>query len=228
MKSFNKTFKLLEHLVTLHGELSFKFSATSYGNDFDWITDIEENDSLIKLKEILFEFDEEYHDKYELERGSSRTYSLQLNKEDLVCTINYEWDYSYLGSKSTDEDLAELIKDEINTRLSNKMGVSIIEFTENYYYNIVFSTEDALDKGVFLLSEWENDNNVEIPLSTWASLKAAIIALSEENGANTYEDECQFDYNLTHDDYNIIERWSNGIELEELIDDNESYQENNS
>lgn len=78
MKSFNNTFKFLEHLVTLYGELHFRFSTTSYGKFFEWITDIEEFDSLVKLEEVLFEFDEEYHDDNGLEKGSSRKYILQL------------------------------------------------------------------------------------------------------------------------------------------------------
>jgi hypothetical protein len=227
MKKFNNTFKFLEHLVTLFGELHFKFSMTSYGKFFEWITDIEEFDSLIKLEEVLFEFDEEYHDSYELERGSSREYILQLNEEGLIGSINYEWDYSELGSKWTDQDLIELIRDEIITRLSNETGVAISKFEESYYYNIVFSTEETLDKGEFLLTEWENDNPLEIPLSTWLSLTESIVEISNNNGANTSENACQFDYNFTHDHEGIIERWSNEMELDKLLKDKESYEENN-
>ena len=227
MKSFNNTFIFLEHLVTLYGDLHFKFCMTSYGKFFEWITDIEEYDSLVKLEEVLFEFDEEYHDAYELERGSSREYILQLNEEGLIGNINYKWDYSELGSKWTNQDLIELIRDEIITRLSNETRVTISEFTENYYYNIVFSTEYTLDKGKFLLAEWENDNPVKIQLSAWVSLAATIVEISNNNGANTAENECQFDYNFTHDHEGIIERWSNEMQLDNLLKDKESYEEKN-
>lgn len=227
MKKFNNTFKCLEHLVTIYGELHFKFRITSYGKFFEWITDIEESASLIKLEELLFEFDEEYHDAYELERGSSRKYIFLLNEEGLIGNINYEWDYSELGSKWTNKDLIKLIRDEIITRLSNETRVTISEFTKNYYYNIVFSSEETLDKGEFLLTEWGNDNPVEIPLSTWFSLTAAIVEISNNNGANTSENECQFDYDFTHEDEGIIERWSNEMELDKLLNDKESYEENN-
>ena len=226
MKKYNNTFKFLEHLVTLYGEVHFKFSITSNGKFFEWITDIEESASLIKLEEVLFEFDEEYHDAYELERGSSRKYIFLLNEEGLIGNINYEWDYSELGSKWTNKGLIKLIRDEIITRLSNETGVTISEFTKNYSYNIVFSTEETLDKGEFLLTEWENDNPVEIPLSTWLDLTAAIVEISNNNGANTSENECQFDYDFTHEDEGIIERWSNEMELDKLLNDKESYEEN--
>jgi hypothetical protein len=213
--------------VTIYGELHFKFRITSYGKFFEWITDIEESASLIKLEELLFEFDEEYHDAYELERGSSRKYIFLLNEEGLIGNINYEWDYSELGSKWTNKDLIKLIRDEIITRLSIETRVTISEFTKNYYYNIVFSSEETLDKGEFLLTEWENDNPVEIPLSTWLSLTAAIVKISNNNGTNTSENECQFDYDFTHEDEGIIERWSNEMELDKLLNDKESYEENN-
>jgi hypothetical protein len=226
MNSFNNTFKFLEHLVTLYGGVHFKYTITSYGKDFEWITDIEESESLLKLEEVLFKFDEEYHDEYELERGSSRTYILQLNKEGLLGNINYEWDYSDLGSKWTDQDLIELIRDEINARISNELGVTMFEFEENFYYNIIFSTEDSINKGKFLIIDYENDNNLELSLTFWASLKAAIILLSNKNGANTSENECQFEYNFTNEDENIIERWSNEIQLDKLLNDKESYYKN--
>jgi hypothetical protein len=227
MKSFNNTFKFLEHLVTLYRELHFRFSITSYGKFFEWITDIEEFDSLVKLEEVLFEFDEEYHDDNGLEKGSSRKYILQLNENGLIGNIYYEWDYSELGSKWADQDLIELIRDEIINRLSKDTGVTISEFTENYYYNIVFSTENTLDKGEFSLTEWKNDNPVELPLSAWVSLASAIVEISNKNGANTSENECQFDYNFNHDDEGIIERWSNEVELDKLLLDKECYEEKN-
>jgi hypothetical protein len=226
MKSFNSTIKFLEHLVALYGELHFIISSTSYGNEFRWITDIEECDSLVKLENVLREFDQEYHDMYELERGGYRKYILQLNEEGLVGNINYEWDYSILGSKWTNKDLFELIRDEIITRLSKVTGVTKSEFTDNYYYEIAFSTELSFDEGKFLLADWENDNPIELPLSTWVSLATAIVKISNKNGATTSENNCQFDYNFTYEDEGIIERWTNEVEFEQLYDDGESYQEN--
>ena len=108
--------------------------------------------------------------------------------------------------------------------MSKKIGVTLNEFTENYDYNIVFSTDDTLDKGEFLLSDLKNHKNVKIPFSTWVRLKKAIIELSEKNGANTSESDCQFDYNLTSgSDLEIIERWSDMFVLEEIIDDMGSF-----
>ncbi len=225
-KSFQNSFEFLEHLATIYGELQFKFSATSYGKDFDWITDIEEFDSLDKLEEILDKFDEEYHIKHELERGTSRTYILQTTQNGLTGLIKYEWDYAYIGSKWVDKDLVELIRDEIIATLSKAIGMPKAEFSEKYYYNIIFSTEDSLEKDAFLLSEWENDKKMEIAMTTWVSLKEAIIQLSMENGANTSENVCQFDYNLKHEHDYIIEKWSNSIEeFESLKNDNEAYNE---
>lgn len=229
MKKFNNTFKFLEYLTSLHGALHFKFCTTSYGKDFEWITDIEDFedietfDSLTRLEEVLFEFDDEYHETNELERGSARKYILKLNKEGLTCGVNYEWDYSDLGSKWEDKDLLELISNEITTILAKEIGITTIEFTDKYYYEITFSTDDTLEKGVFLLLEWGSDNTVEIPLSTWVSLRAAISKLSKNNGANTSESDCEFDYNLNEENNEIFERWSDEIDLEKLKNDKESY-----
>jgi hypothetical protein len=210
MKNFTNTNDFLKHIVKHYGELRFKFSYTSYGVEFDWITNISEFGFNKKMEEILFKFDNEYHIKYELERGSSREYIITQNKSGLACQINYEWNYSELGSKN--QDLIELIRNEINSRLSDEIGLSIFDFTEKYYYKLVFSSEDTLDKGLFLLSEWENEEYVEISLFTWGKIKETIIELSIENGANTSEDVCKFDYEFDNENGWIVEKWSNSID----------------
>lgn len=210
MKNFTNTHDFLTHLIAIHGELRFEFNHTAYGVQFDWITDISEFDFRKKLEEILFEFDNEYHIKYDLERGSSREYIIKQNKRGLNCLINYEWNYSDLGSKN--QDLIELIRDEINSRISEEIGVSIFDLMEKYYYKLVFSSDDTLDKGLFLLSECENEEYVEISISTWDKIKVAIIGLSMENGANTSEEVCQFDYEFDNENDWIVERWSNSID----------------
>ena len=226
MKSLKKTIKFLEHLVTLYGELRFTFTETGGGLALEWVTDIEKLDSLEKLEDILYDIDMKLETVYELKTTNHREYIIQLNKEGLIAKINYEWNHSDMREYNLDGDvdLIKLISAEINTRLSKKIGVTVIEFTENYDYNIVFSTDDTLDKSVFLLSDLKNHKNAKIPFSTWVRLKKAIIALSEKNGANTSEKYCQFDYNLTSgSDLEIIERWSDMFVFEEIIDDMGSF-----
>lgn len=225
--NFNNSFKFLEHLVMLYGELCFSFSETPYGTEFYWETDIKESDSVKKIEEVLTEFDEEYHTEGEAERGSSRVYVLKPDKKGLLSVINYKWDYSYLESKWSDEDLVELIIDEIRNTLSNAIGVSKVEFSDKYYYEIAFSTEDNIDHADFLLADWKTDDNVEISPATWNGLIESIIALSKKNGANTNETECAFNYNLNHEQHDIIESWTDEVEFDTLECDNKSYQEIN-
>lgn len=90
---------------------------------------------------------------------------------------------------------------------------------------IFFSTEYALDRGEFFLSDWGNDNPIEIKSSAGLSLAAGIVEISNYNGVNTSENECQFDYKFTQEDEDIIESWSNELELDILLNDKESYEE---
>ncbi len=217
--NFNSSFKFLEYLVTLYGELRFGFSQSPYGKEFYWTTDIKESDSVEKLITVLFEFDEEYHDECELERGSSRVYVLELENDILIGNIRYEWDYSYLGSKWTNGNLVELIKDNICTTFSKRFVIPKDEFYERYYYEIIFSTEDFNQEDRFFLADWENDNDMKIPSSIWTGLKDSIINLSNKHGANTAESICQFSYNLNHEHHDVIESWSDELELDKFKND---------
>ncbi len=208
----------IKHLVLNNGELKFFFSATPYGLEFYWGSSIPESDSVKKLEETLYSFDDEYHDDYDLETGTSREYIFKIENDILVGEINYEWNYS-IGSKRSGQDLVEVITNEILTTLALETGLPEDEFVEKYYYSIVFSTEEYSQVEEFLLADWENEDKVEIELAVWNDLKDNIIKLSYENGANTSESDCQFDYDLSHDHSDIVERWSAEIDFEELKPD---------
>ena len=216
--NFQDSLSLMEHLVRSNGELKFFLSATPYGLEFHWGSYIPESDSVKKLKETLYFFDDEYHDDYDLETGTSREYTFKLENDILIGEINYEWNYS-IGSKWLGRDLVELVKNEILTILSLETGLDEDEFLEKYYYRIVFSTEENSREDEFLVASWENEDEVEIALPVWADLKDSIIKLSHKHGANTGERDCGFDYDLNNEDYYIIERWSEEIDFEELKTD---------
>jgi len=217
--NFNSTQKFIEYLVSLYGKIIFGFCATPYGKEFYWTTTVDESVSVKKLEEVLFEFDEEYHDENGLEIGSSREYVLEIENEILIGNISYLWDYSYLGSKWFNRDLIELIKDEICTTFSKKFVVPKDEFLERYYYKIIFSTDNINQEDRFSLADWENDNDIKIQSSIWTGLKDSIINLSNENGANTTESDCEFSYNLNNEHHNVFESWSEVLELDKLKKD---------
>lgn len=221
--NFNSSFKFLEYLVALYGELRFGFSQSPYGTKFYWATEIKESDSVEKLETVLFDFDEEYHDEYELERGTSREYVLKLENDIFIGNISYEWDYSFVGSKWVNGDLIELIKEKICTTFSKRFEISKDEFLERYYYEIIFSTESINQEERFSLADLENENDIKIRSSIWTDLKASIINLSNEHGANTAESICQFSYNLNHEYHDIIESWSNQLELDKFKNDKIKY-----
>lgn len=47
--------------------------------------------------------------------------------------------------------------------------------------------------------DWKNEGEVEMELQVWIDLKDSIIDLFYKHGADTWERNCQFDYNLRHD-----------------------------
>ena len=61
------------------------------------------SDLVKKLEDILYLFDEEFHDEYDLEMGTSRKYIFRIENDILNCEINYEWNYS-IGSKWQEVD----------------------------------------------------------------------------------------------------------------------------
>ena len=71
--------------------------------------------------------------------------------------------------------------------------------------------------------DWENDNNIKIQSSIWTGLKDSIINLSNENGANTTESDCEFSYNLKNEHHNVFESWSEVLELDKLKKDKKIY-----
>ena len=215
--------RFIRYLASIYGVIRFEFDETPYGKEFYWVSNIHESDSLKKLKEVLFKFDEEYHEEYELERGSSREYILKIENNTLIGDINYKWDYSYLGSKWEDGNLIELIIDEIHNTLSNQIGLPKIEFLEKYYYEIEFSTE-INEEDKFLLADFKNEDNVKIPLLKWTSLKDSIIKLSNNHGANTSERDCHFNYILNDEYHEVIESWKETVEFKKLKNDNVTYQ----
>lgn len=217
--NFNSTQKFIEYLASLYGKIIFGFSATPHGKEFYWSTAVNESVSVKKLEEVLFEFDEEYHDEYDLERGSSREYVLEILNDTLTGNISYEWDYTYLGSKWSNHDLIELIKDEICSTFSKKIIIPEDEFLERYYYEIIFSTENINQEDRFFLADWKNDNEIKIRSSIWSDLKDSIINLSNKYGANTAESVCAFSYNLNHEYHDVCESWSEVLELDKLNND---------
>lgn len=222
-KNFDSSLKFIEHLASLYGGIVFGFDTTPYGKEFYWRTDINNSDSLEKLESNLCDFDDVYHDEFELERGGSREYVFDRFG---FCDVIYEWNYSRLGSKWRGSDLVELIKDEICTTLSKKLEVTEVKFLEQYYYEIIFMTNKVTEEDRFFLAAFEG-SEVEIPLSIWSGLKDSIIKLSNKFGANTAESDCEFSYNLNHEYHDIIESWSGELELDKLKDDKAIYKVEN-
>jgi hypothetical protein len=222
-REFLDSYSFIQYLVELHGELSFGLSATSYGEDFYWISEFVNSDEIIKLEAVLFDFDEQHHCENDIERGSSREYTLKMEDNILIGKINYHWDYSELGTKWADRDLESIIREEICDSLSALTGLSVNEFLDTYYYDIAFSSAFNNQDEKNLLAKWENDETVDIPILVWNKLKESIIKLSMEHGANTTEAECEFIYDLNDEYHHINESWTEEVAFDNLKNDDSSY-----
>ena len=207
--------------------MSFSFEATSYGVNFEWITEMDYHNSIENLEDALNEFDTNYHSTYELEVGTSRTYVFEIKKNKIYGEIHYTWDYSLLDSKHIDEYMNEIIKNEVVKILSVNLAVPKDEFENTYYYNISFSTIEK--EGKFSINEWENDKKIKLPKTTWNSIREAIIIMANNHGANTKENQCQFIFQLNKSDSFINEYWQNEFNFENdelefnLLNDNLKY-----
>lgn len=221
MTDFKDTYRFIKHLINQNESLHFNFSETPYGKEFYWGNNIMKTDVLEELTSVLFNFDENFHDENELERGTSREYIIEIEKDILVGKINYLWDYSYLESKWDDENLIELIKDEIYNTLSKKIGLPKDEFTSKYDYEIVFSSDINTKDDRFILTNWKDEDEVSIPPSLWSDLKDSIIKLSILNASNSKGSD--FDYELNHENDYIYERWTEEVNFDKLKNDKLTY-----
>lgn len=219
-KKFKSTLELLKYIVKENGGLPLRFKATSYGLDFNSYlpSEIDEH-----LEDIMREFDSDFHSDYGLEVGSSRNYRFEFVDETLYGFIDYEWDYSDLGTKSSDENLEDLLVTEIEKHLSRDIGISHEEFQENYYFIIEYSTDGDVKEDSFVLFVGKEEKENLMSADTITSLKKLIHEVSFQNGANTHERDCHFDYYLTIDNARLIERWQEEFDCAEFFSDKKSY-----
>lgn len=222
MKKFKSTLKYIEHLVKTEGELEFYFEATSYGVVFHWDSYFDESKSIKKLEETLYEYDTQYHSENDLEVGTFRTYHISIVDNKIYGKINYKWNYNILDSKHINEDMNEIITTGTIEFLSNELGISADKFQDKYYYVISFSTYDK--KNTFSLFTHDEDKKIVLPKTTWNNLKKKLIELANKHGANTRENDCEFDFRLKSDECFINERWENEMDFE-LLKDKQTYEE---
>lgn len=219
-KKFKSTLELLKYIVKENGGLPFRFEATSYGLDFNSYlpSEIEEH-----LEDIMREFDSDFHSDNGLEVGSSRNYRFEFVDETLYGFIDYEWDYSDLGTKSSDDKLEDLLVTEIEKHLSREMGISHDEFQVNYYFIIKYSTDGDIKEDSFVLYVGKEEEENLMSSNTITSLKKLIHDVSFQYGANTQECNCEFDYYLVRDDSSLTERWQEKFDCAEYFSDKKSY-----
>jgi hypothetical protein len=215
-KKIKSTLELLKYIVKENGGLPFRFEATSYGLDFNSYLppEVEEN-----LEDIMREFDSDFHSDNGLEVGSSRNYRFEFVDETLYGFIDYEWDYSYLGTKSSDDNLEDLLVKEIEEHLSRDMSISHDEFQANYYFIIKYSTDGDIKEDSFVLFVGKEEEENPMSSDTIFSLKKLIHDVSFQHGANTQERDCHFDYYLTIDNSSLIERWQEKFDCAEYFSD---------
>lgn len=220
-KRIKSTLELLNYLVKVNGGLPFRFEATSYGLEFNSYlpSEVEEN-----LEDIMREFDSDFHSDNGLEVGSSRNYRFEFVDETLYGFIDYEWDYSYLGTKSSDDNLEDLLVTEIEEHLSREMSISHDEFQANYYFIIKYSTDGDTKEDSFVLFVGDEEEEILMSSDTITSLKKLIHDVSYQHGANTQERDCHFDYYLTIDNSSLTERWQEQFDCAEYFSDKRSYE----
>jgi hypothetical protein len=219
-KKIKSTLELLKYVVKENGGLPLRFDATSYGLDFNSYlpSEVEEN-----LEDIIRKFDSDFHSDYGLEVGSSRNYRFEFVDGTLTGFIDYEWDYSYLGTKSSDDNLEDLLVTEIEKHLSREMGISHDEFQADYYFIIKYSTDGHVKEDSFVLFVGKDEDENLMSADTITTLKKLIHDVSFRFGANTNERYCQFDYYLTIDNSRITERWQEEFDCAEFFSDKKSY-----
>tara|TARA_Y100001978_G_C23570361_1_gene373833 strand:+ start:56 stop:712 length:657 start_codon:yes stop_codon:yes gene_type:complete len=200
--------KKIEDILKNKSELKFNICSTPYGRECTSRADFNDEQLSKSLKEAVLNFDSQYHDENHLNIGDSRIYKFTFEKE-MSLEILYHDHHEY-------SQLEEHIKKHIIIILSEALNCKTEEFEEKFYFTFKFSTIKKYDEDMRVY-DWKSENEVKVDKSVIEKIKQKCFQLSHEFGRNTFEDYCEFEYELSSDeDFHILESWNANFEFKEL------------